>query len=340
MIITLEPRDDFDAALEMVKPGDVIRLQPGRHTTRGNWAHRNYGTTFSGIRLEGVRAETGEVPILALQDPVTSWLGVERPDRDLNILWLGNECSVSDLHLDCSCPSHPDWCVGGIRFYGKFRLADCIITSLRGTAGKFEVFGVSSWGNTGGSQVIRVAVQDVKPSSYVSGIFLGGTVKTRETSTVQSCWVDLGSGNWFCYAANFSTVVTECSGQGAEAWFHNDFGETENVVLRGGSGTANEAVIRLVTTQDGIRQLAAFDMKVEAPRGLVLWQKGGHMTGHVVIQKSLVGTKWVACCVSPECHATFIDCTLSQDSECQYRNGTEPPQFIAMPLPRFTKTLA
>lgn len=221
-------------------------------------------------------------------------------------------------------------------------MRDCRVTGLRGVDRTTEVFAVSSWGDTGGSLVENVMVSGVKPSSYVSGIFLGGTVRTAVLSRVVRCEVDLGSGNWFAYAANFSTSIEACSGRGVEAWFHNDFGDTENVSIIGGSGDASEAAIRLITTVDGVRQLYAMELRVRAPRGLVLWQKSGRMTGGVVLVSAKMDGQYSVAAVAPECPAILIDCDLAKNSECQHKTGSPRPVFIntrgELVLPRFVQT--
>jgi hypothetical protein len=333
MIISLAPTDDFDAALQFSKPGDVLELDSAaRYTTRGNWAHPSWGYGYNSrtIRCRQGAVSLAERPTLALSDAFMAPGGVYRPALDVNILWLGAGCTIADINFDCSLPASPSFRTGGLRFAGTYDLRRCGITGLRGSwAAKIEVFAVSSQGDTSGSIVEQVRVYSVTPNSYVSGIFLGGTVPATSHARVLNCDVNLGGDNMFCYSANYDTRFSRCAGTGAQAWFHNDTGPTRNAVIEDCAGSASAAAFRLISVDGAIRELTAIRCNISSPKGVVLWQaSGGVMEGSVVVRDSNMPGEYVVTAVAPRASTTFINCNFSPGAKVYYlTSGPKPAIF-------------
>ena len=201
----------FDEMCAIARGGDTIELEPGgEYPTAGAWAFPapHYITLQSGVTLIASGAR------IVLRDPAISTGGVIRPDKDLFILRAGADATVVGGLWDANYQGNPGWHCSGMRFYGRFTAKDLTIVGLCGSrqsqtpAGAVEVFAVSAEGNTGGSVVAGVSVKNCEissPDSYVSGIFLGGTVKSDVRSTIRDCAVNLGKLGQFAYSANQPT---------------------------------------------------------------------------------------------------------------------------------------
>jgi len=336
MKIYITPTDDFDKALAACDVGDTLELSEGEHYTKGNWYHRNWGYGINGVTIKG---SLGGRSVVKLRNPVMQVAGVVRPQDDCNVLWLGANCAINDVDFDCSLPEYPHYHTGGLRFHGKFYVVNSAITGMRGNKAKgIEVFAISGQGDTGGSIVQKVTVKDVKPDSYVSGIYVGGTVPTATRSFVERCNVNLGGKNMFCYSANYETTFLDCRGDGAEAWFHNDFKDTTSCYIKDCSGSASEAAVRIIGTEAVLRQVVVDACNFKAKRGLELWQVDQpRMTGSVTFLHTKLDCQYAACCVSPHIAPTFIQCDITDGAECQYRSGTTPPSFILGEKPTLIK---
>ena len=202
----------FDAVCAVARDGDTIELEDGgEYPTAGAWTFPAPHYTLQ----PGVTLRAGNARIV-LRDPVTQVNGVIRPDKDLFILRAGAGVTIIGGIWDANCKGNPGWFCSGMRFHGRFTVERSAIKGLRGSrqsgtpSGAVEVFAISAEGNTGGSLVRGVAVGDcevVDPDSYVSGIFLGGTIPTPTPSTIKHCSVDLGERGQFAYSANYQTTI-------------------------------------------------------------------------------------------------------------------------------------
>lgn len=330
MTITVETTDNLDAVLELALPGTVIVLKPGTHYTRGNWVHRGWGYGLDGLTIKSIGKATAYRARIALRDPLMEWAGVPRKDKDVSPLWLGAGCRLEHLHIDGAAEENPGLNVTGLRFAGRFEVIGCDITGLRGDyQTKVESFVISSQGDTGGSIVSEVKAFGMVPNSYVSGIFLGGTVPTTRRSSIDKCKVDLGGGNWFAYSANYVTDIWDCHGEGAEAFFHNDTGPTVDCSIQMCHGETSQAGVRLIGVDRTIRELFVRDSSFKAPRGLVLWQHGEErMTGTVAMTGCSFDGEYAATIIAPHARSIFTQCDFRAGAEVQYRDGTEPPVFL------------
>lgn len=291
MSITIESKaDSFDDALRAAKAGDVIRLQPGTaYTTRGAWAFpdRGFISVPSGVTI------IADGSTIRLKDPVTGTLGKERPDRDLQLLWCGEEVKIQGGTWDAGCVDHPEWFCGGLRFHGRFEIRDATIIGLSGSrksgtpSAEVESFAISSKGQTAGSIVERVRVNLCKvghPDDYVSGIFVGsvGAQQSNKPSIVRECRVNLGEHGQFAYACNHDTRFTECIGK-ASRGFYNDTGDTvaqlDGCDLVGSYAAVSLVGSPIIPTQ---RTLIAHECRMTGQRLVEWFEQGALMEGSVV----------------------------------------------------------
>ena len=227
MKITLEPKELerdpslFDWALRTARqPGDQIVVLPGATAiTRGSWAFPE----FDWIGLaDGVSLIlTGSILQLSMAaDRVTD--GIDRPSKDLNLLWIGDGASIKGGVLDANFKAHPGWSCGGVRAFGRCTLEKLTIMGLSGSRGLQESFAFSAQGATGGTIISEVTVEKCKvddADSYVSGIYVGATEDNGEKSTVKNCNVHLGPRGQFAYSSTFSTLFINCYGEAMRFWY-------------------------------------------------------------------------------------------------------------------------
>lgn len=281
--------DDLDRALAAARsPGDVIELRAGVYPTRGNWAHAGHVSLASGVRLVGAGVDDTIIQLSA--DAERSAAGIRRPDRDLNVLWGGDDVAISDLTIDGhedlwrSENSIEEWYVSGLRFRGRYELRRVAIRRLRGSwtpAGTLsdavEVFAVSSVGDTGGSVVEDVLVDTIPSDSYVSGIYVGSTIATLRRSYVNRCSVRLGSQNQFAFSGNRSVLFRDCSGVGGAFGFYNDTGPTSDIVMDQCDLAGLWAAVSLIAKDSGgVRNgVRIAHSRLHGERGIEVWDKTG-----------------------------------------------------------------
>lgn len=291
MITTKTTHDSFDDALRAAKSGDVITLEPGReYTTRGAWAFHETGfiSVPSGVTIIATGAT------ITLKYPVTSTNGNERPDRDLQLLWCGEEVVIEGGTWDAGGDAHPGWHCGGLRFHGRFEIRNAKIIGLSGSrnsgtpSGEVESFAISSKGQTAGSIVERVRVNLCKtwhPDDYVSGIFVGSTGKQKSSapSLVVGCEVDLGEYGQFAYACNHDTRFKQCIGK-ASRGFYNDTGDTvaqlDGCDIVGSYAGLSIVGSKTITTE---RTVVAYECRVTAPRLVEWFEQDAMMSGSVIL---------------------------------------------------------
>jgi len=290
-VITIESKtNSFDDALRSARAGDVIKLSPGyTYPTRGAWAFpdRGFISVPSGVTI------IADGATIRLKDPVTGTLGKERPDRDLQLLWCGEEVKIQGGTWDANCSDLLNWFCGGIRFHGRFEIRDAQIMELSGSrksgtpSAEVESFAISSVGQTAGSIVERVLVDTCKvglPDDYVSGIFIGSTGKQNSSkpSIVKDCKVDLGEFGQFAYSCNHDTRFTQCIGK-ASRGFYNDTGDTvaqiDGCDLVGSYAAVSLVGSRTIPTQ---RTLIAHECRMTGCRMVEWFEQGAMMEGSAV----------------------------------------------------------
>jgi hypothetical protein len=275
--MTLHPQPgQLDWCFTTAKAGDVIVLGAGTYPTKGNWAA---GAERAWCQVDSVRiiGQGSERTRILLKDPVKEADGVERPDKDLNVLWARGNFELEGVHLDGDYHNQGGWYVGGLRVRdGRYTLNDVRITGLRGswddpaTQNKqIEVFGVSSQGNTSRSYLERVRVDDVASDSYVSGIYGGGDFGCKG-SICTDCSVDLGGNNQFSYACNPGWTFRDCRGEGTKYGMYNDTGPT-GVSLHDCRITASYAAVSMVAkVETDFRYAKVNNCELVAPRAIEL----------------------------------------------------------------------
>jgi len=296
--------NELDRALATSAKGDVIVLENGVYTTRGNWTAKadagwcNLPAEVA-IRGEGV----GRTIVRWAAIPEGSSNGVIRADRDLTLFWGDVGSSIERLTLDTGIPTNPAWNTNGLRFHGQFTVRDIAILGVRGdphAAGtlhkEIESFALTATGDTAGSLVDAVSVSKVAPNTYVSGICLGRTVGVGGMfSTIRDCSVNLGAGNQAAFTASNRVLVSGCHGYGARFGFYHDTGDISEVQIiachftgewsaigvRAASGTAMCGPVRV--SNSGLT----------GPRGLEL-VFGTSADFQVEITDSLIKADWLA----------------------------------------------
>jgi hypothetical protein len=316
--------DDFDRALRCAIAGDVIELTPGvEYTTYGGWSGEDgYSNVASGVTI----IATGATVLLIA--PVS----FQRQDHDLPILRGGANVKIIGGVWDCNHEGNPGWYTMGFRFHGKFEVHDAIIKGMSGSrrAG-VESFAISSQGNTGGSIVDRVLVNNCKnddPDDYVSGIYIGATEHCEKESLVRQCNVDLGIYGQFAYASNGRTLFVNCSGTAARFWY-NDTGDTFGARLVDCKGRANYAVISCVAKDEhGHREVSVNGGEFAGERLIEWWENGGHISGGVVITGATWSGRYTASVVAPRGAIVVDNCKLSLDAELNVPQGSVKPLVI------------
>jgi hypothetical protein len=227
MKITLEPKELerdpnlFDWALRTARsPGDQIVVLPGATAlTRGSWAFPEFG--WIGLADRVSLNLTGSILRLS-PGAVLQTDGVERPSKDINLLWIGDGSSIKGGVLDANYHEFPGWSCGGVRAFGRCTLEKLTIMGLSGSRGLQESFAFSAQGATGGTIISEVAVEKCKvddADSYVSGIYVGATEDNGEESTVKNCNVYLGPRGQFAYSSTFDTLFINCYGDAMRFWY-------------------------------------------------------------------------------------------------------------------------
>lgn len=245
MKIILTPTDDFDKALAANRePGTEFVLTQGIYKTRGNWYFEDWTHLASGCKLVG----NGSTIIL---DPVTVTRHVKnqiRPDRDLNVFWVGSNTFVENLVIDGNEKSFADvndpsktWYVTtGLRSLGKTTVENVIVQNIRGTFSavntltkEIESFGISTTGNDGGSIINRCTVQSCPENSYVSAISAGHVGPNVSRSFIRDCKINIEKNNWFGFGINCNVSISNCEiVSGPRIAIYNDTLETENCNIK------------------------------------------------------------------------------------------------------------
>lgn len=334
MSITIESRTkSFDDALRSARDGDVITLQPGTvYTTRGAWAFpdRGFISVPSGVAI------IADGATVRLKDPVTGTFGKERPDRDLQLLWCGEEVKIQGGTWDAGCVDHPDWFCGGLRFHGRFEIRDATIIGLSGSrksgtpSAEVESFAISSKLQIAGSIVERVVVKQCKvdhPDDYVSGIFIGstGAQQSNKPSIVKGCTVDLGLHGQFAYSCNHETRFIECIGR-ASRGFYNDWDDTE-AKLEFCDLTGSYAAISFVGSNSIFtnRTLVAYCCTLKGQRLVEWFERDQPMIGSVTITGGVFDGEYATAIKGRGGRIVLDDVDMPADVKHHLEPGSTPP---------------
>ena len=299
-----DSRTVFDEALAGAVAGDEIVLLPGAvYATRGAWSAKPpaYLNVPAGVTIRAGGAT------VRLVNPVRKTLGsngvlVDRPDRDLPILWCGPEVRILGGTWDANFAAHDGWFTQGIRFFGRFEIQDARIIGMSGSkvsgthSGSVEAFAISSEGLTAGSRVERVIVERCRVNSeddYVSGIYLGSTVPSPDDappSRVVGCEVDFRGRGQFAYSSDEPTVFENCVGYASRFWY-SDTSNTRGTRLMNCRGRGDYAAISAVakdptgpTLTNDHRELVVMGGDFDFPRAVEWWDQTTQktMTGGVI----------------------------------------------------------
>lgn len=338
MSITIESKtDSFDDALRGARSGDVIRLQPGStYITQGAWAFpdRGFVSVPSGVTI------LADGATVRLKHPVTGTLGKDRPDRDLQLLWCGEEVIIQGGTWDACGADHIGWFCGGLRFHGRFEIRDARIMGLSGSrksgtpVGEVESFAISSKGQTAGSIVERVLVnlcKDGHPDDYVSGIFVGsnGKQKSSRPSIVRKCEVDLGEHGQFAYSCNHDTRFVGCIGK-ASRGFYNDWNDTvaqlDGCDLVGSYAAVSLVGSRTIPTE---RTLIAHECRMTGCRMVEWFQHEAPMAGSVVFAGGWFKGEFATAIAGTSGRIILDQVRLPADAKHALEPGSTPPVVFA-----------
>lgn len=287
---------DFDRAALSAEDGDTIYINAGVVAeTKGNWWFPNFLTLKAGVNLEG---DPG-AGLKFSAAPATTALSAPRVAKDLNILWAGGRNKITGIKFDCM-PPLGGWNGGGLRFDNRYIVSGCEIVGLRGNwQDQVEVFAISSQGDTCGSTVDQVKVHSVEPNSYVSGIYIGGTVPPSDpnkVSRVTNCSVDLGMGNQFGFSCTYKTKFIRCETKGGAYGLYTDTGhmiaELFECDLRSSYAAISSTQAAAGTV---IRQVYANKCKLISARGVEWFDKTpgkDRMVGGVCVTDSEIDAEY------------------------------------------------
>jgi hypothetical protein len=254
--------DEFDEALsETTRPGEEIHLRSGvGYVTQGNWLAqtRPWANLAAGVALIGNGAT------VSLRNPFTAPEGIQRANRDVNLLWGAGDNTIRDLTMDGS-QAGANLHVGGIRILGPADISNVEVRGLRGTWNgvgtlhkEIEVFGLVVLGGATPSKVNNFRIANCAPNAYVSGVFL---VNNAEGSVLN---IDLGARNWFGISAGERVKFYNVSVTGARVVLYNDTGPTDRVSVSNLFAVGAETLLSMVSV-DGTRKghIAIRDSEVE-----------------------------------------------------------------------------
>lgn len=330
--------DQLDRAFAASGDGDTIILGSGTYTTRGNWAAGSArGWCQVGrVRIVGIGSEHTRI---LLKDPVLSADGVQRPDRDLNVLWASGSLTLQGVHLDGDYASYPGWYVGGLRVRGApYELHDVRITGLRGSwndpatiTKEIEVFAVSSQGATAGSYLDRVHVHDVAPDAYVSGIY-GGGGNDGSGSTVCDCHVDLGGANQFAFASNPGWKFRDCRGQGSKYGFYNDTGAGRSELFGCHLRASYSAITLIGGVDTDVRYVVASGCRLDSPRAIELIDRspGQNLPAAALLDGCHLRGSYVAAVDDRRGDVTVANCVLLDRGTVRFRTSKSPPTICVL----------
>ena len=243
MVIHLSPNDNFDRALSLMRdPKTEFVLKKGeRYKTQGNWAFSDYHSVGAEVILHGEGAR------LCLENPIQSYNGIPRKDRDLGVLWCGHNATVENLILDGNekLYNNPDpskaWYVAqGLWGSGTIRANNVTVENIRGAysapnslSGSVEAFAFGSQDNNGGSVFEECKVQNCPEDSYISCFQIGHDNPVANRSTVKNCTIDIGKNNWFGFGVNCNVDIINCEiKNGVRNAVYNDTGRTSDVRIK------------------------------------------------------------------------------------------------------------
>lgn len=261
--------------------------------------------------------------------------GVTRPDRDLNVLWCGDGVEIEGCTIDGAEEQFrdPEWYVSGIRKHGNITLRGVRITGLRGSWDakgtlhkEIEVFALSGGGDVARSRLENVIVDGCAPSSYVSGLFLGGQPEQHGRGIVTGCTVDVGRDNQFAFSAQCCVTFRDCQGSGGKYAFYNDTGPTYDVALLDCELVGSWAGISLVSQRpDDIRRVLMRGGSVLSERLVEVVQRpGGEAQCDVLIDGVRAEVKFAAAIDnSPPCDVRIQNCIMPADV-VRFRTSRSP----------------
>lgn len=258
MKITLYPTDDFDKALSLNRdPGTEFVLTKGVYKTKGNWYYNDWLTLASGCKLYG----EGSTLILG-ENATKSYNNIVRPDRDLNVIWVGPNTVVENLiidgnesHFNNTDPSKTWFITTGIRSTGTVTINNVIVKNIRGTKNaintltkEIESFGISTVGQHGGSVIDNCIVQDCPENSYISAIGCGHIGNNVSDSIIRNCSINVGKNNWFGYGVNQNVKIKNCNiKNGPSIAVYNDTDVTENILVENCKFENIDKLVSLIT---------------------------------------------------------------------------------------------
>jgi len=325
--------DNFDIALARARAGDVIELEENAvYNTQGAWAFPDSGylSLKSGVTLIAKNAT------IKLVNPIRTTGSNLRPDKDLPILRAGSDTVITGGKWDCNYEAHPGWFAQGIRFFGRFAIADSEILGMSGSrasgtpSNEVESFAISSEGDTSDSQIARVHVHSCKsddPNDYVSGIFLGATQPTTKVSLIEGCRVYLGKYGQFGVSAN-TKVRIEDSEFVASRGFYNDTGPTDVVMVNCDLEGTYAAVEFVSKNAPAVRrQILLRNCSLTGERMLTWDDYTTKMTGFMVAEGCLFSGTYAAA-IQGTGNIMLAKCQLPEDYKVALSGGSTSPTIF------------
>lgn len=256
MVIHLSPSDNFDKALSLVRePGTEFVLKKDEtYKTSGNWGFPDYTSAAPSI-LHGEGAR------LLLSNPVRSWNGAERKDRDLGVLWCAHGAVVENLEIDGdekrfrNADPGKEWYVAqGLWGRGTITARNVTVRGIRGAynapntlSNSVEAFAFGSQDNNGGSIFEECRVVDCPENSYVSCFQIGHDNIAANRSIVKNCTIDIGKNNWFGFGVNCNVDIDNCTIKGGvQNAVYNDTGRTNNIRITNSSFSNIDKALSLI----------------------------------------------------------------------------------------------
>lgn len=242
MKIELSPSDNIDKAFSLIRePGTEFVLKNGTYETMGNWYYSDWWTVASGCKVYGNGSR-----IILNKNAKKDFSGVVRPDRDLNVMWVGSDVHIEDLILDGNesvfrnqDPNQSWFIANGLRSFGKLTAVGVTVENIRGSqspsgtlSSGVESFGIVSNGSDGGSYIKNCIVQNCPDKSYVSAFTIGHVGTNCSKSYVTDCKVNVGNNNWYGYSSNCNGEISNCEIiNGPKIALYNDTLITDNLLV-------------------------------------------------------------------------------------------------------------
>ena len=253
----LFPSMDLDEALRKYRTaGDTIKLtrvdgedgKPIPYTTRGAWAFADLG--YVGF-APGVTIDATDCEIQFAEDAEQNTDGEERPERDLQWPWFGDDFGIigGTWNLGGHQGKHPGWALSGFRALGDGYIKGARLKGQRGfnknvlNNPKYtghvvkESFALTT---VAGAYVdLEDCIADEPDVSDPEIVYVSGWYPF--SGSVTRCAANYGPAGWFAFSCVERTDFIDCKGD-SSFWWYTDTGNG-HAVIRNPSGAGYHAII-------------------------------------------------------------------------------------------------